>query len=56
VDYSASDNVDLYVKAYWHDWDTKFTEIFNDLNDDVRLPAPNRWTATTCFWGSRTTA
>jgi vitamin B12 transporter len=30
-DYAAGDNVSLYVKAYWHDWDTEWDDVRNDL-------------------------
>jgi len=50
-DYAAGDNVDLYVKAYWHDWDTKFTEIFNDLNDDGTLGGTQSVDSDHLFWG-----
>jgi outer membrane cobalamin receptor len=50
-DYSPSDNVDLYVKAYWHDWDTKFTEIFNDLNPNGTLAGTQSVDSDHLFWG-----
>lgn len=50
-DYTASDNVDLYVKAYWHDWDTKFTEIFNDIDDDGALTGTQSVDSDHLFWG-----
>jgi outer membrane cobalamin receptor len=50
-DYAASDNVDLYVKGYWHDWDTKFTEIFNDLNPAGTLAGTQSVESDHLFWG-----
>jgi vitamin B12 transporter len=50
-DYAAGDNVDLYVKAYWHDWDTQFTEIFNDLDDDGALTGTQSVDSNHLFWG-----
>lgn len=50
-DYAPSDNVDLYVKAYWHDWDTIYTEIFNDLNPDGSLAGTQSVDSDHLFWG-----
>jgi vitamin B12 transporter len=50
-DYSPSDNIDLYVKAYWHDWDTRYTEIFNDLNPDGSLAGTQSVDSDHLFWG-----
>jgi outer membrane cobalamin receptor len=50
-DYAAGDNVDLYVKAYWHDWDTEFTEIFNDVNPDGTLAGTQSVDSDHLFWG-----
>ena len=30
-DYAVGDAVSFYVKAYWHDWDTEWDDIRNDL-------------------------
>jgi vitamin B12 transporter len=50
-DYSPSDNVDLYVKAYWHDWDTQFTEVFNDLDANGALTGTQTIESDHLFWG-----
>ncbi len=50
-DFAPSDNVDLYVKAYWHDWDTEFTEIFNDVNPDGTLAGTQSVDSDHLFWG-----
>jgi outer membrane cobalamin receptor len=50
-DYAASDTVDLYIKGYWHDWDTKFTEIFNDLNPNGSLAGTQSVDSDHLFWG-----
>lgn len=34
LDWSPSDKFDLYVKGYWHDWDSTFTELDNVLGPD----------------------
>jgi vitamin B12 transporter len=50
-DYAPSDTVDLYVKAYWHDWDTQFTEIFNDLDGNGALTGAQTIESDHLFWG-----
>lgn len=50
-DYAASDAVDLYVKAYWHDWDTQFTEIYNDLGAGGVLTGTQTVASDHLFWG-----
>src|SRR5690606_28816014 len=51
IDWSATDRLDLYLKGYWHDWDSVWVELFNELGPDG-LPtgtvsgfdAPGDWT------------
>lgn len=50
-DYAASDNVDLYVKAYWHDWDTNFTEVWNDIGPGGVLTGTQTVVSDNLFWG-----
>ncbi|HLF11580.1 MAG TPA: TonB-dependent receptor [Gammaproteobacteria bacterium] len=50
-DYTASDNVDLYVKAYWHDWDTEFTEIYNDIGPGGAPTGTQSVNSDHLFWG-----
>jgi len=50
-DYAPSDTVDLYVKAYWHDWDTHFTEIFNDVGPGGALTGTQTVSSDHLFWG-----
>ena len=48
---AASDTVDLYVKAYWHDWDTEFTEIYNDIGPGGVLTGTQSVVSDHLFWG-----
>lgn len=34
IDWAPTDRLDLFVKAYWHDWDSNFTRIDNVLGLD----------------------
>jgi vitamin B12 transporter len=37
VDWLPTPELDLFVKAYWHDWDSNFTRIDNDLANPGQL-------------------
>jgi len=50
-DYAAGDNVDLYVKAYWHDWDTKWDDIRNDLDANGAMTGTRTAEFLDTFWG-----
>lgn len=50
-DYAPSDAMDLYVKAYWHDWDTEFTEIYNDIGPGGVLTGTQSVDSDHLFWG-----
>jgi vitamin B12 transporter len=50
-DLAASDTVDLYVKAYWHDWDTEFTEVYNDIGPGGVLTGTQTVVSDHLFWG-----
>lgn len=34
IDWSPSETVDIYLKGYWHDWDSTYTEFDNVLGAD----------------------
>jgi vitamin B12 transporter len=34
VDWSPADNLDVFVKGYWHDWDSTYLQQFNVLGPD----------------------
>lgn len=50
IDWSPSERLDLYLKGYWHDWDSNWVQLFNVLGVDG-LPtgeltganAPGEW-------------
>jgi vitamin B12 transporter len=50
-DRSLGTNADLYVKGYWHDWDSHFTEIFNDLDANGALTGTRTVDSDHLFWG-----
>lgn len=45
IDIAASDSLDLYVKGYYHDWDTLYNEIDNDGVGGTEVISDNE------FWG-----
>ena len=47
LDWKVSDSVDLYVKGYYHDWDTHYTTLFNSLTD----PGTIEVDSDNLFWG-----
>ena len=51
-DYAPSDNVDLYVKAYWHDWDTNVLRALQRHRARAaRSRARRRVNSDNLFWG-----
>jgi vitamin B12 transporter len=50
-DYTPSDTVDFYVKAYWHDWDTTFYELYNDIGPGGVLTGTQSVNSDNLFWG-----
>lgn len=50
-DYAVGENVDLYVKAYWHDWDTEWDDIRNDLDATGALTGTQTVEFRDTFWG-----
>ncbi len=34
IDWSPTENLDIFVKGYWHDWDTEYVQFFNQLGPD----------------------
>jgi vitamin B12 transporter len=50
-DYAVGDNVDFYVKAYFHDWDTEYTDIRNDIGAGGTLPGTQTVVYDAAWWG-----
>jgi len=50
-DYSFGDSVDFYVKAYFHDWDTEYTDIRNDIGVGGALTGTQTVVYDAAFWG-----
>ena len=50
-DYTIGDNVDFFVKAYFHDWDTEYTDIRNDIGPGGTLPGTQTVVYDAAFWG-----
>ncbi|HZL92608.1 MAG TPA: TonB-dependent receptor plug domain-containing protein, partial [Vicinamibacterales bacterium] len=50
-DYRVNDSVDLYIKAYWHDWDTEWDDITNDLDATGNLTGTQTVNYLDTFWG-----
>ena len=50
-DYTPSETVRLYVKAYYHDWDTHYTRIYNVLDEDGNLTGDLDVVNDRSFWG-----
>ena len=47
LDYRISDRVDLFVKGYYHDWDTDYTTLWNSLDS----PGEIETIYDNAFWG-----
>jgi len=47
LDYRINEKVDLFVKGYWHDWDTRYTTLYNSLENpgEIEVIYDN------AFWG-----
>jgi vitamin B12 transporter len=45
LDIASGEHLDLYVKAYYHDWDTLYNEIDNDGEGGLEVISANE------FWG-----
>lgn len=50
-DYAPSENVDLFVKAYYHWWDTLYTNVDNELDADGNLTGGLVANSLRDFWG-----
>jgi len=50
-DYAIGDDVDLYVKAYYHDWDTHWDDVRNDIGPDGSLTGTQTVLFDDTFWG-----
>jgi len=50
-DYALGDDVDLYVKAYYHDWDTRWDDVRNDIGPDGTLTGTQTVLFDNAFWG-----
>lgn len=51
LDYLPSDRVGLYVKAYYHDWDTRYTRLYNVLDSEGNVTGNTRVVNDRSFWG-----
>jgi vitamin B12 transporter len=51
VDWAVNDRLALYVKAYYHWWDTHYTWRVNDLDDDGNLTGTQSFFSDRAFWG-----
>lgn len=49
----VNDALGLYVKAYRHDWDTRYTEIFNTLDANGQVTGALRYRNNGDYWGYR---
>lgn len=51
LDYLPSDKMGLFVKAYYHNWETRYTRIYNVLDDEGNLTGDTRVVNDRSFWG-----
>jgi len=51
LDYLPSERFGLYIKAYYHDWDTRYTERFNELDANGQLTGNVNTIYDHAFWG-----
>jgi outer membrane cobalamin receptor len=52
-DWQVSDALGLYVKAYRHDWDTRYTRLYNTLDASGKVTGALRVINDGDFWGYR---
>jgi len=50
-DYAISADIDFFVKAYYHDWDTHWDDISNDLDGSGNLTGTQTPIFLNTFWG-----
>ena len=50
-DYAIGDNVDFYIKGYYHDWDTEWDDIRNDIGPGGVLLGTQTVLYENAFWG-----
>ncbi|MEX2132343.1 MAG: TonB-dependent receptor, partial [Pseudohongiellaceae bacterium] len=50
-DLSVNENIDLFIKAYQHNWDTRYTQIYNQLDAAGGLTGGIRILNDDAFWG-----
>lgn len=50
-DHAFSENNGLYVKAYYHSWDTHYTRIYNELDDEGNLTGGFQVRNDKSYWG-----
>ena len=51
LDYRLSDDIDLYVKGYYHDWDSHWTRRDNELDDNGQLTGNIILVSDEEYWG-----
>lgn len=51
LDLRIADNIDLYVKGFYHDWDSLWTRRDNELDDDGELTSNIITTSDQEYWG-----
>lgn len=50
-DLTLNDNIELFVKAYQHNWDTRYTRVYNTLDGSGQLDGGTRTLNNKDFWG-----
>lgn len=50
-DWQLSERLDLFVKAYQHDWDTRYTRIYNTLDASGKVTGALRTINDGDYWG-----
>ena len=50
-DYAIGDDIDFYVKAYYHDWDTEWDDVRNDIGPGGVLTGTQSVLFEDAFWG-----
>jgi vitamin B12 transporter len=51
LDFSLNDNINAYIKGYYHDWDTEWDHITNDLDGTGNLTGTQTVLYHDAFWG-----
>lgn len=50
-DFAVNDHIEFFIKAYQHNWDTEYTRIYNQLDDNGNLTGTAQVINDASYWG-----